>query len=156
MTIYNVAEGGNAGGIKASFPAARLMTAQVDLGTLGEDEVSSGNVFSAADVIPVLNIPAYTFVLDAGLICTTAEDTTLTLDLGDGDDPNGYVDGYDAESTGVRLTAVDEGFGTDNVAGKLYASADTIDLTIATVGAQTAHQCVVTVFAVVAGPIPTS
>lgn len=154
MTTYDNTVGGTKA-IRANALTPRVITAKVDI-QAAANALNSGTAFSAADVLKVLNIPANTFVLEAGLICTVAEDTTMTLDLGDGDDDNGYIDAYDAESTGSSITTVALGYGVDNVHGVFYDTADTIDLTIVTIGAQTEHQCVVTVFALVLGPIPTS
>lgn len=146
MTTYSCEVGGTTR-VKALAPGVKVLEKTLDLYQLGVDEVASGNVFTAADVIKALNVPANTLVMRAGIVCHTAEGDTMTLDLGDGDDVDGYVDGYDAESTGGSASASALGYGPDGI---FYTSADTIDLVIATVGAQTSHSAVVTVWAIVA------
>jgi hypothetical protein len=57
---------------------------------------------------------------------TTAEGGTLTVDVGDGDNPDGYLDGVNGNATAAYLTVA----GTDAFeAGKYYTAADTIDVT---------------------------
>jgi len=138
--------GSSSGGLSIG-PGVKLVYLVIDLDEAATD-IKTGNVFEAGDVLQALQIPAYTMVLNAGLICTEAESTTLTLDVGDGDQADGYVDGYDAESTGGSGTAIAEAYGPDNAFGRLYTSADTIDLKIVTIGAQTANNAVVTVWAI--------
>lgn len=65
-------------------------------------------------------------------VVTAATGTTLTANVGDGDDDDGYDATINLRATGVHRTAI----GTDayGAAGKLYTADDTIDLTIASSG----------------------
>ena len=43
--------------------------------------------------------------MQAGLDVTTAEGGTLTIDVGDGTDPDGYLDGVNANTTASYATS---------------------------------------------------
>ena len=82
---------------------------------------------TSADVLEVIRVPANTLVTHVALNVTTAEGGTLTVDVGDGADPDGYLDGVNANTTAAYLTVA----GTDAFeAGKYYTAADTIDVKI--------------------------
>jgi len=91
-------------------------------GTVGYAEKFAGKTFliektvvfsgssvtgTAADVYQLFNVPAGTFVLAVGYEVDTGEDGTCTMDIGDGDDTDGYFDGANIE-TGATATAVTE------------------------------------------------
>ena len=101
--------------------------------------VGAGTVAEANDVFQLLNIPANTHVFCAGIIPLVADGATLTADLGDGSNADGWVDGANLNSTTAIMTVKDDAYGPDNMPGKFYAAADTIDLKIITIGAQTSH-----------------
>jgi hypothetical protein len=93
----------------------------------------------ANDVYEAISLNAKTLVLATGVAVTGAGTASLTLDVGDGTDPDGYLDGVAADAVGsfqsgnnLTLTA-----GTPNAItgtpyayalGKYYTAADTIDL----------------------------
>ena len=80
---------------------------------------------SADDIVQILNVPAETLVINAGLEVLTASASGVTLDLGDGGDVDRYIDGLNSTSTGhgAQVTNV------SNV-GHVYGSADTIDVKV--------------------------
>ena len=80
---------------------------------------------AANDVVQMLDIPAETLVINAGIEVLTASPSSVTLDVGDGGDVDSYVDGYDSTSTGYAGLV-------ENVSnsGTVYGSADTIDVTV--------------------------
>ena len=91
--------------------------------------------YSAADVLQLINVPAYTRVLAVAWVVNTVEGGTLTFDIGDGDDPDGYIDG----ANGNALAGGDSGDMVLEEAapptmlgyaleGQYYSAADTIDL----------------------------
>jgi len=87
--------------------------------------IAKGSALAALDVVEVLTIPAKCIVMAAGITpIAVANSTTLTLDLGDGTDVDRNVDGFDAKATtdGVPIMTVE----------KYYPTADTLDLTYAT------------------------
>lgn len=91
---------------------------------------AKGSALAAADVIEVITIPAGTVVLGAGIqLIDAANSTTLTLDVGTGTDADEWVDGFDAQG------GTEGAYGTDLSASPVwntYGSADTIDVTLAT------------------------
>lgn len=83
------------------------------------------DVGAAADVVQVLTIPAGTMVQEVITDVDTIEDSTLTFDVGDGVDPNGWEDAVNGETLGKT-----KGDGAFEALGKLYLTADTIDMTL--------------------------
>lgn len=126
-----------------------------DLLTLVE-ATAAERVCEANDVFQLFNIPANTFVLMGGVIPTVADGDTLTADLGDGTNVDGFVDGVDLNSTTALSTVKEDAYGSDTARGNLYVAADTIDLKIITVGAQVAggHKAEFVVWVILA-QIPT-
>ena len=85
------------------------------------------------DVFEVLYIPAKTLVLGVQYQVLTAEGGTLTFDIGDGDDVDGYIDGANGNTLGSGFTTLSLTAGTPDTVtgysnGKYYAAADTIDI----------------------------
>ena len=96
---------------------------------------ASATALGAGDILQALHVPAKTVVLKAGIEVVTAEGGTMTLDLGDGADPDGYLDGVDGNATAgtgyASALAVAEGTPNTIVGysnGKYYDAADTIDI----------------------------
>ena len=84
---------------------------------------------AANDVVQMLNVPAETLVINAGIEVLTASPSSVTLDVGDGGDVDRYIDGLDSTSTGHGAQVAN----ASNV-GHVYGSADTIDVKV--LGAQ--------------------
>ena len=85
-------------------------------------------------MLEVLQIPAKSYVLHVGLDVTTVEGGTLTIDVGDGADPDGYLDGVNANAAASYASALALTEGAPNTitgltSGKYYSAADTIDVT---------------------------
>jgi len=89
----------------------------------------SGFQPAANDIVQALDIPAESIVMNAGIEVLTASPSGVTLDMGDGDTVDIYVDGLDSTSTGYSTVHADLAS-----VGKIYASADTIDIKV--LGAQ--------------------
>ena len=85
---------------------------------------------AAADIVQMIDIPAETVVMAAGLEVLTASSTSVVMDLGiTGVDPDIFADAHDATSTGFsQFDAVDA------TAMLTVGSADTLDILVA--GAQ--------------------
>lgn len=111
---------------------------QIDLDDI---QAEKGSALAAADVIQLLKVPARTFVHQVMVeIVTAAVGTALTANIGDGS----AADGFDAAaSLAATAGTVTQGApGTDaylTAGGKFYATADTIDATLATVTAVTGN-----------------
>lgn len=95
---------------------------------------------SVTGALQLLDIPAGAFVNWVKLEVETVETdatNTVVLDVGDGDDPDGWLIDVDAETAGVviskTITLVEAAPNTVLPAfglnGKLYTAADTIDVT---------------------------
>ena len=113
---------------------------------------SKGAALEASDVVQAIAVPAGTIVMGVGLeVVTAADSTTLTLDVGDGTDADGYVDGADGKTVGMnyRVHTLNAGATVGLTAGKAYTASDTIDITMATLTG-TLTTGVVRVFAIVA------
>jgi hypothetical protein len=89
----------------------------------------SGFQPAAGDFVQALDIPAESIVMNAGIEVLTASPSSVTLDMGDGDTADIYVDNLDSTSTGYSAVHQDV-----LSTGKIYASADTIDIKV--LGAQ--------------------
>ena len=105
---------------------------------------------ASGDVVQVIEVPANTLCLYAGLDVLTADGAgnSGTLSLGDGADVDRYISASTATAgmETTRARAGDSSMGTTSVGYGVYAAADTIDLTIAT----GAVDCKVRVFCVLA------
>tara|TARA_R100000231_G_scaffold135316_1_gene109650 strand:+ start:2120 stop:2575 length:456 start_codon:yes stop_codon:yes gene_type:complete len=83
------------------------------------------------DIIQAINVPAETLVIAAGLEVLTASSSSVTMDLGitgstaGHNDPDCWVDGYDATGTGHAPMDA-----TDAAAMLICKTADTIDILI--------------------------
>ena len=98
---------------------------------------------TATDILQVLQVKAGTYVLLAGVEVLVVEDSTATIDLGDGDNSDGYLDGSDIEAAVgyfASAPAITSGTGTvitiitttlySNLGGRLYTANDTIDVIV--------------------------
>ena len=82
----------------------------------------------------VLDVPPNTFIPPLGVVCivtTLFDGGTPVIDVGDGDNPDGWVDQADITATAAGSYAGTE---TNTAAysgsGKLYEDADTIDVVL--------------------------
>ena len=93
------------------------------------DMSASGLQPAANDIVQAIDVPAETMVLNAGLEVLSVSPSSVTLDLGDANDVDKYVDGHDSTATGFAANVIN----ASNV-GHIYGSADTIDIKV--LGAQ--------------------
>jgi len=137
MAIRTEALGYNQG--VAAYPAkgldrTTLMEVTLDFAKITAARTAAGaTAVGAGDGVPALAIPAKSLVLRVGADVTTAEGGTLTLDVGDGDDTDGYLDGVNGNTVASYASALALAEGAPNTlvgygAGKYYSAADTIDL----------------------------
>jgi len=141
MATWTVTGGGSTGH-SASAPTVKVYSEIVDF---------SEFTTAATDVIQVIELPANSLVLYAGMDVLTADSSgnSNQLSLGDADD----VDRYVAASTptaGIETTVARAGtsvMGTTSAGYGYYAAADTIDI-VSSAGVTTTAK--VRVFAVVA------
>jgi len=148
-TGYNL---GSAAHVASGINKVGVLEVELNFATITTDRAAAGlTALGANDVLTALHIPAKTMVLAVGLDVTTAEGGTLTIDVGDGGDVDGFLDGVNANtvasySTSLTLTEATPNTVTGYSNGKYYSAADTID--IKTINA--ADTAVVRLWAVVA------
>ena len=89
-----------------------------------------GSALAAADVIEAIKLPAQTALLAVIVGKLEASNaTTLTFDIGISTDPDGYIDGYDAQAAAVGSV------GTAVITPaplNVVNAGDTVDITFAT------------------------
>lgn len=115
-----------------SFLGENPQVVKVKKVTVGFD---TGDVnIVAQEASAIINVPANTLVLDVLANVNTAFTASVTLDVGDGDDPDGWlatakIAPQTAVSTGLVKRST-EATAEAYAGGKLYAAADTIDITV--------------------------
>jgi len=132
MATYNDGKGYKlgTGAAHSAKGINKVSTISVDLNfaTITTERAAAGlTALTAGDVLEVIRVPANTLVTHVALNVTTAEGGTLTIDVGDGTDPDGYIDGVDANATAAYIN--DAGGAAALAHGKFYTAADTIDVT---------------------------
>jgi hypothetical protein len=90
-----------------------------------------GSAVAANDVTQLITIPAGAFVLGVHAKVLTVEGGTCTVDIGDGDTVDGYIDGLNG-NTSANSFSFDAGTTDAFTSGKFYAAADTIDVKLIT------------------------
>lgn len=102
MATYDVTGPGNAGATPSRFSAGvrtpYLVENTIDVSAINSDAGAAQN-----DVLQVLDIPAQTLIMHAGIEVITALSSSVTLDLGiTGGDVDTFVDG-DTNATGYSV-----------------------------------------------------
>jgi hypothetical protein len=123
--------------VDAGLHKTTVLEVTLDFAAITAARAAAGaTALANGDVLEVLRIPAKSQVLAVGLDVTTAEGATCTVDVGDGTDPDGFLDGVNANTAaGYSSTSVALVEGAPNTLspaygfGKYYAAADTIDVT---------------------------
>ena len=132
MATYNDGKGYNFGTgtahVAAGINKVSSISVELNFATITTDRAAAGlTALAGTDILEVIRVPANTLVTNVALNVTTAEGGTLTVDVGDGDNPDGYLDGVNGNATAAYLTVA----GTDAFeAGKYYTAADTIDIVL--------------------------
>ena len=121
MATYDVTGPSNAGArpsrMNAGVRTPYLVENVIDISAINSDAGAAQN-----DVLQVLDIPAETLILHAGIEVLTALSNSVTLDLGiTGGDVDTFVDG-DTNATGYSVLT--------NTARPVIASADTLDVLV--------------------------
>ena len=139
MATYTTAVGFNAG--SAAYPADSLNKSHrveilLDFPKIIAARSAAGlTALAASDVLEILPIPAGSIVSNVGMVVTTAAGVTSTLSIGDGGAAAGYLAATSVNATGTSggVPVLASGaFAPTLSGGKVYAAADTIDVTIGT------------------------
>lgn len=132
MATYNDGKGYNMGTgaahVAAGINKVSSVTVELNFATITTERAAAGlTALTSADILEVIQVPAQTLVTHVALEVTTAEGGTLTVDVGDGDNPDGYIDGVNANAAAAYITVA----GTDAYEqGRFYTAADTIDIVL--------------------------
>ena len=130
MATYNDGKGYKLGtaGAHVAKGINKVSTISVDLNfaTITTERAAAGlTALTSGDILEVIRVPANTLVTNVALNVTTAEGGTLTVDVGDGSNDDGYIDGVNANATAAYITVA----GSDAYEqGRFYTAADTIDV----------------------------
>lgn len=133
---------------KVGIVSVTLDWADITASRTAESQTAIG----AGDGLAALVIPAKTRVLGVGLDVTTAEGGTLTIDVGDGSDADGWLDGVDGNAVASYYSTPVLTEGAPNTIvpayglGKYYSAEDNIDL----ITVNAADAAVMTLWAIVA------
>jgi len=131
MATYNDGKGYNLGTgsahVAAGINKVSAVSVTLDFAAITTARAAAGlTALAATDTLEVIKVPANTLVTNVVLNVTTAEGGTLTIDVGDGADPDGFIDGVNANTTAAYIPVA----GTAAYEqGKYYTAADTIDVT---------------------------
>ena len=118
MATYDLTAAGGTTGHPANGRTPYLVENTIDVSAVNSDSGTADG-----DILQVLDIPAETLIMEAGVEVITALSSSATIDLGiTGGDPDRYVDG-DTNATGFSTLT--------NTARVIVASADTLDAKIA-------------------------
>ena len=117
MATYDVTGAGGTTGHSANGRTPYMIENTIDVSAINGDAGAAQN-----DVLRVLDIPAETLIMEAGIEVVTALSSSVTLDLGiTGGDVDRYVDG-DTNATGFSAPTA--------TARTIVASADTLDVLV--------------------------
>ncbi len=126
MATYDLTVGGSTGA--AAHLSGRIFTQSIEI------DFNETNR-SATDVLNLFDIAAGSQVLFVAWEVLTAEGATLTFDIGDTSDPNGFISGANGNAIGRGANTLTMTEGAPNTVaaysgGKFYTAAGTIDLVL--------------------------
>ena len=81
---------------------------------------------AADDIWQAITVPAGSIVVAVGAVILTAEGGTLTIDVGDGDDADGYLNDANGNSAGASYSSINGTLAYSG--GRYYSAEDTIDV----------------------------
>lgn len=138
MSIFDATTGDNGAISEIMGKGIFRMYKTFDLAKLAT-LLNDGTAFTSSDVLEAFQVPANTLVLGVHCKVHKAEGAACTIDVGDGADPNGFLNAVNINSTSTSVfTGHALGYGTDNGMGRLYTAADTIDITCGSANTDTA------------------
>ena len=106
-----------------------------DAGTVGHSAIkrvpylientfdATGQNVAAGDIVQMINVPAETLVVNAGIEILTASTSSVTYILGDDGDDNRYMTATAADATGHKATVA----AVTNI-GHIFGTANTLDI----------------------------
>jgi hypothetical protein len=136
MAVYTDTLGFDKGGSSPPFGSLHKVyryEVNLDFAKITAARAASGaTALVSGDILDVLPIPAKALVTHVGVDVTTVGTSGLTLDIGDVDDRDGYVDGFagDAVASTASVLTLDTGAVVGLTGGKYYSSAGAVSLTL--------------------------
>lgn len=121
--------GGTAEGLVYSPEKYSVAEIVLNFATIAAARIAAGQAaLGAADVLQVCGVKAGTYVPLVALQVSTVEGATCTADVGDGDDPDGFLNDTDLNALGRTASLVTTAYSVAVGGGKWYNADDTIDL----------------------------
>ncbi len=107
---------------------AYVVQREINLATAMTD-LSVTTAFASGDSLLCIDVPANTWVPAVFLENRTVTVSVgMTYDVGDGDDPNGFIDGITSTTAGWSTNFLTTEYSLAASGGKVYTTADTIDV----------------------------
>lgn len=136
--------GSNSAGMSYSPGGVNVSSIKLDFAAIAAARSAAGQAaIGAADVLELFTAKAGTWVVAAFVEVVTAEGAAATGQLGDGTDPNGFIEtaGLNLNTVGWSSSLITSAFSVATAGGKVYTADDTVDLTIdsASVDVAVAH-----------------
>lgn len=123
--------GGTAEGMVYSPERNGVAKIKLDFAAIAAARVAAGQAaIAAADVLQVVGVKAGTYVPYVALQVVTAEGATGTVDVGDGDDTDGFLNNTDINAVGRTASLVTTAYSVAVGGGKWYNADDTIDVVV--------------------------
>jgi len=111
--------------LNKDYPSSNVPTGMV-LAAKGTYTVPSGDL-EAGDTVQMVWVPKGAVIIDVILTCTNGTVASMTIDVGDGADPDRYIDGVDGSAAFITSLSSAGDTANDGV-GHEYTAADTIDI----------------------------
>ena len=130
MSLTVDCTGGTAVGTGVGYDGLLRVYLKKNTIDVGGATILAAGTKTSTDLYQALDVPANTWVLGAWFIVVKAEstNTTLQVELGDGDDTDGYVAAATVAAKTTHCAVYNDSIVYSVRAGKMYKSADTIDL----------------------------
>lgn len=130
---------GSAAGQVATPGLFSVVDVKLDFAAIAAERTAAGAAaLVATDTLELIPVNAGEWIVAAFIDIDTAEGAACTVDLGDGDDPNGYIATGDINATTPLSSLVTVGYSVATAGGRRYAAADTVDLLLNSNGTDTA------------------
>lgn len=133
MPNYDYTNGATSGNLHSGHKLS-VVERVLDFAQIAIDRAAAGlTALAAADVIQLIGVAAGQHVLVVYADVERVEGEACTFEIGDGTDPNGFLDAVNGNSVAKSASLVTTPFSVAVGGGKRYAAADTIDMQLNTV-----------------------
>lgn len=116
-------------GLRAGPEGFSIIDVKLDFAAIAAQRIADGQAaLAAADVLEVISLNAFTYVLAVFARVLTAEGAACTIDVGDGVAANAFLDDFNLNAVGMGGSLVTTAGSVAVGGGRLYTAADTIDV----------------------------